>query len=1819
MSKEKITKENLYVYYNSLISISCMSEKGVNRNAKYLLRMENLEQVLLLKLCQVPLSDFTDLKESLFFIRDIEEYQSSTNKGKKNSNKFNSNSKYELNLNKEKDEYINEKRVNYKEEFILQHMISKSFIYAENIPGKNKFNLKLTSDVELAVPFKLERIHETRSDQELLTFKQSFYIKIHIRDKDQYFYINEYDNEISKKNKINNNFSHFNNINSFYNNNINSINNINNTNNINNINNFNNINNINNINNNNNISNIININNKRNIEDNDSNDSDSDNMLAQFQEKHSQIVIEKQMISKYLFVNQSWYIKNKENLFSSQILNIIFINSNLYKDSFKNSQISEKEEQFMLSAECIDNTNEEEAYDVPEENNLMKFMHHHRADSNYYNVNTGLIRKVNQRRKNNKINQQIKVKVIPYEKEFYKHVMNNCFWVIEEEIFDYKERLKRLPLTVGSQIKIKNVLLGLYLKIKKKGNGNINPTEINNLESGNIENNEDINNQENQKNNIDNDDENEYEFELVDEKSLINKSFFLSNFLIYHYNMNKKMKYMDFKGKYALRSIFKENTDNFDFNELNKYFQPLSINIDVEKKYSLLMKNEDDFIFEIRKVDIFEANHVIYIKKIIQNLDFFLKKCKYQSIDIDTSIYSILLNISFFRNYLLNIEYIFRDEKYDINLPIEQRQLILENFGILKSVSKISEYLISIIQIIKSNEKYNENTKKAIKEILEFLTFLSKDNEEIKEKIFLDLDLILELAEQLFPSDRSILLNFIFKLIDNSEVLQEYVTGGKLNLISNIKNSKGYNNYTEKESKNKLIRMDRILMYIETSHNYLYYYKKLLSLNKVRHKEMQIQNLIIKHMQKVEQEYKYKNNYKNKLIKTINKTKKIIIRLEKALIEKADDEDKASINNLKFKKRGTIKKIKNKEVKFFGNKNNSESGYFLKNIADDKIGLGKNENKIEQKIITGNNHNKNLKNEGKNNSIWRRSKIITSFLNIFKGKDEEEQSEHNLSIKFEDKPQKINHKTQMEINIRNIKTFLTFFEKFDMNSTLFIKDKVYNDLFVSFDEAKNAKSKLSYVVNGDTKSIQLMEGIRLDPESELGQLIPFNLFNKFFPKFRCQDIFSNDFQESLVENLDEDNEDENDDYYKLNKNLCTLYTIYQFCINQYYDTLNKVLKIINNYFINYESFCDMKVFGDNMEKIKDALFSRIVFIYNDFLTDLYSSAKEKPTLLKGVFDSYKFENKLPSNELERNLDKSSQKSDIDLTLEDEHQKNVENKMRKSPNDNFKDLTQEEVTLIKSLFYFCNKYDKIIYIKDKINYLRKIKNLVDISPKKPKNNNNIIKRTDLLTTVRVNNIMNDIQDSEENVNISYQSDNYKNEFKDILIELYEKRNGILKAYIDINKAKEILTSSVKKKKDTFSNIVIAFGHITDKRFNIIVKLLMEYEIDNILGKLIYLDINKNSIYFDYNILKNLKIVQSTFKEIDNLIKKIRIDYDRRGDNYLQIIRDNNNNMIRKINSNNSNYNREYFQRVNLCLSTMSLNFLNFLNINSNNLINYEDMPKFSQMLYKENENFYKKIGFDKTFENLIEIIDCFYDFNNNPMIKLKYCQEILRIFIEVQNIYKNFKENIPEYFELYNNMIMKSLHSISLYKINIIGDEEEKTFLKICYYSCESFILIIFNSKKTFGELRPFMIDILSKLLKIYSQLKNPKNRIIFQILYTYYISRVLLFISKEKYIDDFSYNTFFQIIYPMDRMYEQILSCINEISKEEAPEESSEEEEKTEEENIDNNKIEDEKEEETEKENEEEEELNNINNDFNYYHNNKYYNNFLKKQKMMKK
>ena len=1121
MSRENITKENLYIYFNSLVSISSIPETNINIYSNYLLRIENLEQTLLLKKCIIPISDFSDLKESLFYIREID--------NEDNDDKEISNNTEEL---------LENKRINYNQKFILQHMISKKYISLEILPGNNNYNLKLSSNKDSSVPFLLKRIHETRTSQEFLTFKQSFYLSIYIKEKDQFYYINfssysgklpEYDTDSLLLGQ-----------NNFYASNENI---------------------------------ISNKNNNINIGENEENNYNSN---AYFYENFSELSIEKKMNCKYIFLNQSWYLKNQDKLFSSQIINIIFVNSNLYKDNSENNLMTEKEEQFMLSAEYIDNINMEEAYDYnthPLENSeSIK----ERKDVNYfYDENKGLISLMTNKKK---LANQVRVKLVPYETDFYKHVINNSFWVLEEELTDHKERLEKIPLKKETQIKIKNVLLGLYLKVKKKGNEIEKEEEI----VQTIDENNPNQNIDNTTKNSDKEEEAEYEFELVDEETLIKNNLFFSNFMIYHYSINKEKEFMSYNGKFALRNNFKDDKKDiqvFDFEEMNKYFQPLSINLDSEKKYYILPKNEDEFIFEFKKIDIYEANHVIYMSKLIDNFNFYLDKCMRNEIRINSSIKVIIFNLTFFSNYLINVEYIFRDENFDINEPIEQRQVILENYGVLKSIRKIAKYLLPIIKDMNSrnnniyhlrkssynknisdnrsiygsllnnyenintnryridtlNEKFNAynvsivNMKKLIAIILNFLTFLSNNNEEIKEKIFLDLDIILELAENVFVLDKSNLLNFIFKLIKHSEVLQEYITGGKLNLLFTIKNSSHYSRFAEKESQNKLIRIDKILSYIETSNNYLYYYKKLLKLNKVKHKREQIKQLIIDHMNKVENEYKTKYNYKRNLINIINRTKMILKKIEIPLLKNAENNDKIAEKELHknklrkaiFAHKKTTEDLNNKEKK----KKNQEDNNYSKET-------GKNEKDIktlDSMLISETNELKREeeKNENKNQTKGQKKKIINLLQNWIGPEDDEENNSFSLMNNLSQKDERINQKSKLEENLKCIKFFLSFFENFNINNTLFIQEKCYEDFFNSFKGIKLLRKNLDFIVGEKNKSIPLIDGIKLEQDSELGPLIPFNIFNKFFPKFLCtRDINYNNNLNNIIDNIDEDSEND---------------------------------------------------------------------------------------------------------------------------------------------------------------------------------------------------------------------------------------------------------------------------------------------------------------------------------------------------------------------------------------------------------------------------------------------------------------------------------------------------------------------------------------------------------------------------------------------------------------------------------------------------------------------------------------------------------------------
>ena len=246
----------------------------------------------------------------------------------------------------------------------------------------------------------------------------------------------------------------------------------------------------------------------------------------------------------------------------------------------------------------------------------------------------------------------------------------------------------------------------------------------------------------------------------------------------------------------------------------------------------------------------------------------------------------------------------------------------------------------------------------------------------------------------------------------------------------------------------------------------------------------------------------------------------------------------------------------------------------------------------------------------------------------------------------------------------------------------------------------------------------------------------------------------------------------------------------------------------------------METFENNIRKIRVTLISKVVFLKNEVLTKIYNGAIKKPTLLDGVFD---FENFLIPNDNE-----NMGNNDLEETYMNFPVNNKEiNKI--------KELSPEEITLLKSLFYFCHKYDKIKYIRDKIKYYKKIKNLTNRTPQNQKNS--LLRTSESLTSAKLK-IMN--KSNEQNLSSSSKmekDDIYAREFNEILEELlYIKRKEILSAYINIHNLKKILTSSIKCQIDTNSKNMANIGYNIDKRINLIVNLFMQYEIDNLFGKI-----------------------------------------------------------------------------------------------------------------------------------------------------------------------------------------------------------------------------------------------------------------------------------------------------------------------------------------------------------------------------------------------
>ena len=159
-NKDEDSNEDMnYIYYNSLISIKLVPDTNNPRQKSfYMLRMENLDQSLILKRCDTPILQYSDLKESLFYIRNIEEcIKIFGNKGGNSSEMKRQDFK----------EYIfrNDIKLNFNQNFILQHMTSKKFISIEKLQGTDNYTLKLVIEIEKALtfPFCFKRINSSSS------------------------------------------------------------------------------------------------------------------------------------------------------------------------------------------------------------------------------------------------------------------------------------------------------------------------------------------------------------------------------------------------------------------------------------------------------------------------------------------------------------------------------------------------------------------------------------------------------------------------------------------------------------------------------------------------------------------------------------------------------------------------------------------------------------------------------------------------------------------------------------------------------------------------------------------------------------------------------------------------------------------------------------------------------------------------------------------------------------------------------------------------------------------------------------------------------------------------------------------------------------------------------------------------------------------------------------------------------------------------------------------------------------------------------------------------------------------------------------------------------------------------------------------------------------------------------------------------------------------------------------------------------------------------------------------------------------------------
>ena len=1636
-----MSQEKCFITYNSLISICILSEDYDNsRFAKFLYAEENLEHSLNFKICKKAFLDYTDIKGSLFYIRNIEECITNYSFSEKQEN-----------VSKELG-FLSREKIHKNTNFYLQHMTSRKFVSIERTID-NKYILKLKKNIDNAANFYLKKVNEKRNSREYMNFDGIFNLSIYIEDDDLFYYIKD---DINPINGDNTNYN---------------------------------------------------------------------------------IIIEKDPTTNFCLFNQNWFTQEKKEIYSGQIINIIF-------SSVKNNIKEELMLSVLKKEKKIEKRSEDEELIDSEEK--LKY-------DEYYL--TG----------------------IPYTNKLDKHIINNSFWIIEEDTSCLEEIIKQ-PIGVKTQFRIRNLNVGLYLKIKELGNMSLNNYSYSEEYSDLL-----------------------YEFYLVDESTLDKDFRFEYNFLFLNSSFGILSSEVMDEGEYILKGVYHKLKFK-DWNNYKSYYKPLALNM--KNNNRLEIKQEDDFIFKIKKVDLQKGIQVTYVKKIMDTLD----KVINDNVIMEENNIIINESIKFFLEYLLNIDYSFRDEKYESNIPMKERQTLLFEFNIVELVDKSLEYYLKKIE--KEKDKFlNEQTKKIINDLLiniiKFFKNLSLENEDIKQTIYIiSLNKLLKLCDIIFHdniTDIAILINFIFELINDSEALQDYFLGGG-NLLekqsSKKANLNGYN-------LDGLLREHKLLGYIEKNYNYLLYYEKLIGLNKVQYKRKEIEFHVKNHIESVKKKTdKNKMTYKQIIEQVISDLIKLIKKYA-ILIDKFNDKKKEKSPSPKkrlfrsiFRKSSV--KMKNEKLEEERKRKEEEDKYRrdiarrsttrdVSNIILEETDRQDTTNKfldgeeeIDNNIDSNNKNNliniKTIKEEDeeeqksprrdefdrKDNKV-NLMKTFTLGFNLFKKKKAEPEGKkdnkfgglsffNRIKSEFDngeednspDKTDKKNlahvifdtltkkksklinrSKTRIPANMRRasslrpllsykdfliklaeIYEFIQFFSSLDLDKSLFINEYFLDLIKKESDRGVNLDPTLFVFFTGD----KIKEGKNCFLNKNIVNLYLFYLYNMFFPsvksnlkeKIKANNIKGADIVNEINDNNDEEDYSDIDDESKFRKDmmeefnliddkLCILYSIFQLLINQYTKTIFKLFNLKCNFYLNFLSIDEITKSKSYFCKIIKNLLSKIVFLNKEYFQRLYKAFISNPSLLNEEFD-------LDNRFLQNNQNQ--------LRLSIKNTKKM--KMEK--------FSKREAMLIEYLYFFVKKCDEIKYLYEKMIIYKYIKNLIDYEKSKLQEEKNEEDKHD----------ENELLEGEPKKIISmYEKlsnlSNYLNKQKLRILRSYEKLLKSTKKYSVSNNSngekEENKNDEEEGEKDKFTVLKIK------EKSEFITQSLKNYEIKKFFNNIIYMESKSDNIISDKS-LKKLRRVRKYYNEIEKELLKLKLNSDK--------------------------YSQEEFDKDESNIESLKILNQNLGKISNEqgHLFNLSDSFKkgnniLTQMLICENKSFYKKIRFTKMFERMVQNITFFQNCKDKNI--LIYCSYLLKIFIQLKNFDDNFRKNIDKFFKLYAQLIYGSLKCTNEFSKDIMTDEE-LLYLNISYLGIEAFLIILKSSKLQFVRMKYFTEKIFSQLRNVFYIFQNRKYKIIYQILYTYAVSRILLFLNKQRSYDASTYDLFFNLIYPIQKMKDNISFCFETIN-----------------------------------------------------------------------